>query len=189
VLSGVTAGGSGINAGSYTSSASGTDANYNLSFVNGTLTINKALLTVAADNKSRVYGEPNPPLTITVRGFVNNEVATTALGFSGQGSATTAANATTGVGRETISASVGTLTAANYDFAPVDGILTIQPLQSLFFAAPPPPRVYQKLLPVPDTDPPPIKWLLSAKFESDDPASLRDSCSVKEAQTNRLCYP
>ena len=42
VLTGVTASGTGTNAGDYTSTASGTDGNYNLSFVNGTLRIAKA---------------------------------------------------------------------------------------------------------------------------------------------------
>ncbi|MDP2145060.1 MAG: GLUG motif-containing protein, partial [Gallionella sp.] len=43
VLAGVTAtGATGTNAGSYTSTASGTDGNYNLTFANGTLTISKA---------------------------------------------------------------------------------------------------------------------------------------------------
>jgi hypothetical protein len=191
VLSGVTSGRSGTNAGSYTSTASVGSyvGNYNLSFINGTLTISKALLTVTADNKSRLYGEPNPPLTTTVSGFVNSEDASTALDFSGEGSATTIALTSTGVGRATIAASVGTLTAANYDFVPVDGILTIGPLQSMLFTPPPPPKVYLKPLATPDTDPPPIKWLLSSRIESGDAASLRDSCLGKEQQTNRRCYP
>jgi filamentous hemagglutinin family protein len=48
VLSGVTTtGGSGRNVGSYTHTASGTDGNYELSFVAGTLQIDKALVTAA----------------------------------------------------------------------------------------------------------------------------------------------
>jgi hypothetical protein len=127
-------------------------------------------------------------LTTTINGFVLGEDATTALGFSGIGLATTTATSTTNVGRATITASIGSLTAADYDFVPVDGILTIQPLQSLLFT-PPPPRAYQKPLSVPDTDPPPIKWLLSSKIETDDASSLRDPCSGKELLTNRRCYP
>ncbi|WP_268236233.1 beta strand repeat-containing protein, partial [Halopseudomonas oceani] len=46
VLTGVTtSGGKGINAGSYTLTASGTDGNYELSFVNGTLTIERKAIT------------------------------------------------------------------------------------------------------------------------------------------------
>jgi hypothetical protein len=50
VFTGVSAGGSGTNAGTYTSRAIGTDGNYNLSFVNGQLTIGKAPLSVTANN-------------------------------------------------------------------------------------------------------------------------------------------
>ena len=38
-----------------------------------TLTINKALLTAKADDKTRKPDEPNPPFTISYSGFVNNE--------------------------------------------------------------------------------------------------------------------
>ncbi len=60
-LSGVTeSGGSGRNAGSYTHSASGSDSNYNLAFVDGNLTINKASLTISAVTDSKTYdGTPS----------------------------------------------------------------------------------------------------------------------------------
>jgi F0F1-type ATP synthase membrane subunit c/vacuolar-type H+-ATPase subunit K len=54
-LSGVSAGASGRNAGSYTSIASGSAANYSLSFVDGLFTITKAPLTISAVTDSRVY--------------------------------------------------------------------------------------------------------------------------------------
>ena len=40
-----------------------------------TLVINKAELTVTADNKSKLCGQPNPPLTASYSGFVNGETA------------------------------------------------------------------------------------------------------------------
>ena len=52
VLTGVTAGGSGIDVGTYTTSAGGMDVNYNLSFLPGTLTIDKARLSAVG---SKVY--------------------------------------------------------------------------------------------------------------------------------------
>jgi len=55
VLTGVTtSGGKGTNAGSYTLTASGTDGNYELSFVNGTLTIERKAITgnITADGKT-----------------------------------------------------------------------------------------------------------------------------------------
>jgi len=92
------------------------------------LTINKAHLTVTADDKSRLYGAANPILTTTVSGFVNGETAGTAAGFGGSGSATTLADASTAVGSAAITANASTLEATNYDFTHlVDGTLTINP--------------------------------------------------------------
>ena len=125
VLSGVTASGSGTNAGSYTSTASGTDTNYNLMFVNGALTINKAHLTVTANNATKTYGDTNPSLSTTVSGFVNGETLGTS-GVNGAGAANTTATALTGAGTAPITAGVGTLAANNYDFTTFNnGTLTI----------------------------------------------------------------
>lgn len=44
--------------------------------VNRTLTVNKRGLTAKADDKSRIFGEANPTLTITYTGFVNGDDAT-----------------------------------------------------------------------------------------------------------------
>src|SRR5207245_8905652 len=55
-------------------------ANYTFSFVNGTLSVTPATLTVSADNQSRAYGATNPPLTATYSGFVNNEDASVLSG-------------------------------------------------------------------------------------------------------------
>jgi len=44
--------------------------NYDFTATNGTLTINKAHLTVTADDKTRLYGAANPTLTSAVTGFV-----------------------------------------------------------------------------------------------------------------------
>jgi len=141
VLTGVTAGGSGTDAGTYTSTASGTDRNYNLTFVNGALTINKAHLTVTASSDTRVYGDTNPTLSATLSGFVNGEsasmsgsgfgttwsvgVSANTAGITGAAAVTTAATATTGVGSVPTVAAIGTLAATNYDFTFVNGALTI----------------------------------------------------------------
>ena len=94
--------------------------------VNGTLTINRAHLTVTAGDASRLYGSANPTFTTTLSGFVNGETAATAAGLSGSGNAITAAATTTIVGNVAITAGAGTFTAANYDFTNlVDGTLTI----------------------------------------------------------------
>ncbi|MBO4645639.1 MAG: putative Ig domain-containing protein, partial [Bacteroidales bacterium] len=79
-VSGLTASASGTNAGSYTTTISGTavvkDANNNnvtsqfiVNRTNGTLTINKVPITITANNASKVYGTADPsPLTATVTG-------------------------------------------------------------------------------------------------------------------------
>ena len=59
------------NVGSYSISLSGgRDNNYDLVLVNGILNIVKAPLTIRADDKTKVYRETNPGLTITYSGFV-----------------------------------------------------------------------------------------------------------------------
>ena len=96
--------------------------NYAFSFVDGTLTIGQALLTVTAENQSRVYGATNPVFTASYAGFVNGDTASV---LSGEPSLTTLATASSPVGAYPITAAVGTLSATNYAFSLVDGTLTI----------------------------------------------------------------
>ena len=93
-------------------------ANYDFTiFTPGSLTITKAHLTVTADNQTRAYGAANPTLTATISGFVNGETLGTS-GVTGTASVTTTAVASSGVAGSpfAITPTVGTLTAANYDF-------------------------------------------------------------------------
>ncbi len=63
-------------AGTYpnTTSCSGAAAaNYSFSFVKGTLTVNKAALTVTASNATMTYGGTPPTVTAAITGFVNGE--------------------------------------------------------------------------------------------------------------------
>src|SRR5439155_768481 len=63
-------------AGSYAITASGaTSGDYDITLVNGTLTINKAALTITAVNKSMTYGGVQPALTATYSGLVNVDTA------------------------------------------------------------------------------------------------------------------
>jgi gliding motility-associated-like protein len=58
-------------AGSYAITLSGgSDNNYDLTLVNGNLEIQKAPLTITAEDKTKVYKEANPELTMTYSGFV-----------------------------------------------------------------------------------------------------------------------
>jgi hypothetical protein len=180
-----------INAISLVNGTGGSTSNYQLPTLDATnapVTINKAGLTVTADNKSRLYGEANPPLTTTVNGFVNHEDATTALGFGGAGTATTTATSATRVGPATISAGVGTLTAANYDFVAVNGTLLIEPLASMLIA-PPPSRATHNPLATPDTDPPPIRTLQDWVTSAIDASSTDLPCVGRSIRVNKLCQP
>lgn len=128
----VNSGNTAKNAGTYAIAASGysNGLGYNLAYNNGNLTINKAALTVTADDKSRSYGEANPAFTTTVSGFVNGETAATA-GVTGSGSASTTATTTTNPGTAVITAGAGSLAASNYSFTNlVNGTLTITPAAS-----------------------------------------------------------
>jgi hypothetical protein len=55
-----------------------TSPNYAITFAGGNLVVTPASLTITADNKSRVYGQPNPPLTVAsyhYQGFVNGDTS------------------------------------------------------------------------------------------------------------------
>ena len=53
--------------------AGGSDNNYNIHLVNGNLDIAKGILHITADNKTIVFGEPVPELTISYSGFVQGD--------------------------------------------------------------------------------------------------------------------
>jgi hypothetical protein len=66
--------GSGSNAGTYTITAAANNlaaANYDFAYANGTLTVNKAVLTAIADDKNMSYGAALPSLTYQYRRTCN----------------------------------------------------------------------------------------------------------------------
>jgi hypothetical protein len=89
--------------------------------VNGKLSISPKALTVTANNKTKVYGDANPPLTVSYSGFVNGQ-DTTAL--SVRPTAACAAGTTTDVG-DVMDITVSGGTATNYSFTYVKGKLSI----------------------------------------------------------------
>ncbi|MCM5556023.1 MBG domain-containing protein, partial [Pleomorphomonas sp. NRK KF1] len=111
------------NAGSYTLIASGlTSGNYDISYVAGALTVNKAALTVTANSAAKTYDglAYSGGNGVTYAGLVNGETSsvlggTLAYGGTSQG----AANA----GSYTLTASG--LTSGNYDISYVAGALTV----------------------------------------------------------------
>ena len=96
--------------------------NYTITYVAGNLAVNKATLTVTADDKTKVYGQSNPALTVSYSGFVNNDDATK---LTTAPTASTTATAASAVGDYTITAS-GAVNA-NYIINYVNGKLSITP--------------------------------------------------------------
>jgi hypothetical protein len=115
----VTAGVSGSPYAITPSAATGTGlANYAIAYVNGRLTVTPVALTVTADDLTRTFGQPNPPLTYTVTAgsLFNGDVL--------PGSLATAANAFSIAGPYPITE--GTLTGGgNYTLTFIDGTLTV----------------------------------------------------------------
>ncbi len=93
--------------------------------VSQTIVVAPALLTVTADNQSRLYGEPNPPLTYEVSGFVRGDTLSSAV--TGTADCTTSASPASDVGPYPITCTLGTLSAGNYIFAFEGGTLTVNP--------------------------------------------------------------
>src|SRR5438093_1583907 len=89
-------------------------------------TVNKATLTVTADDKSRQYGDANPAFTASYGGFKNGETLATS-GVTGSPSLSTTASAASPVASYTITAAAGTLAAGNYSFSFAHGQLTVTP--------------------------------------------------------------
>jgi hypothetical protein len=114
-------------------------ANYSPTVTPGTLTITKAVLTVTANNASRVYGAANPAFTDTITGFVNGDTQTV---VSGAASLTTTATLSSTVGTYPITAAQGTLSASNYTFNFVNGTLTINQATPAITWSTPAPIIY-----------------------------------------------
>jgi MBG domain (YGX type) len=88
-------------------------------------TINKAPLTVTANNASRAEGIANPVLTATTTGFVLGQSLATS-GVTGSSSCTTSATQGSMPGTYPITCTVGSLKASNYSFSRfVAGTLTV----------------------------------------------------------------
>ena len=99
-----------------------TAANYIFQLMNGTVTVNKAVLTVTAGAASMTYGSPLPVLTYKVTGYVNGDGASR---VSGTPALSTSASSTSPAGVYAIIPAPGTLSADNYTFAMAPGSITV----------------------------------------------------------------
>ncbi len=96
------------------------DANYNVTFANGTLTVSKATLTIKAQNATKAYGAALPILPVTYTGFVlgeNESVLTAAAVIA------TTVTPSSNAGNYPIT--VNGATAANYAITFQNGTLTV----------------------------------------------------------------
>ncbi len=109
------------NVGAYAINASGlTSGNYAITHVDGTLTVDRAVLTVTANDASRTYGAANPTFSSSFSGFVLGQDASVLGGTLGHSSADSNVDA----GLYTIS-NKQTLLSDNYAFTYVNGTLTV----------------------------------------------------------------
>ena len=99
-------------------------SNYSFTVVGGKLAVTKAVITVTADDKNKIYGQANPAFTASYNGFVNGESLATS-GVSGTPSFTTDATTSSPAGNYLINVSGGTLASANYSFSFVSGKLSV----------------------------------------------------------------
>ena len=98
----------------------GSVENANVTYVNGTLTVEKAPLTVKAGDYTMKQGDPLPEFTATYEGFKNNETAEV---LTKQPVLTTEATSSTAPGEYAVK--VSGAEAQNYEISYVDGKLTI----------------------------------------------------------------
>jgi hypothetical protein len=92
-------------------------ANYNVVYVNGTLTVSQATLTLTAANASRIYGAANPTFTAAATGAVNGDTFTL--------TESTTATSSSPAGIYPIISSAMGANLANYIVFSVNGTLTV----------------------------------------------------------------
>ena len=108
--------------GGYPITASGAaDDNYNISFVEGTLTVEAVDLVITADDKTKDYGADLPTLTVSYTGLVNGDLAPATPPSI---STTATASSPVVVGGYPITASGAA--DDNYNISFVDGTLTVE---------------------------------------------------------------
>ena len=111
--------------GHYTVSGNDADTHGDSGTWSFALTINQALLSVSANSVSRLFGQANPSLVVTITGFVNGQTLATS-GVTGSASCSTTATTTSVPGTYPITCAIGALAASNYGFTfPTGSTLTV----------------------------------------------------------------
>jgi len=101
--------------------------NYSFSFVNGVITVNPAVLTVAANALSMTYGGSVPALSYAISGFAGSDTVLNST--KGLPVMSTPATSTSTVGQYSVNAALGTLAAANYTFQFKAGSIVVSKAQ------------------------------------------------------------
>ncbi len=128
--------------GTYSLNVSGAaDANYTISFVNGTLTVTAVPLTITANPATKAYGAALPTFTVSYSGFVNGDTNTS---LTTQPALNTTATAASKAGAYPIT--VSGATDANYTISFVSGTLTVTAVP-LTITANPATKAYGAALP------------------------------------------
>lgn len=107
----------------------GEAANYDLILSDATLTVTKALLTISADNRSRVYGQLNPEFFMTAEGFKDDDT----LDDITPPTISTEATITSGVGVYPIELTGAA--AVNYEIELIPGELEITSRTAILYIA------------------------------------------------------
>ncbi|WP_158915792.1 MBG domain-containing protein [Caulobacter sp. S45] len=123
--------GSGSNAGRYAITASGAvDSNYTISYTPGSLTVNPAALTIAANNASTTYGASTlPALSASYTGLANGDTASNLSTAPSLATTATAYNGTAGSGSNagTYAVTASGAVDSNYAISYTPGSLTVNP--------------------------------------------------------------
>ncbi|TJZ63051.1 T9SS type B sorting domain-containing protein [Sphingobacterium olei] len=98
----------------------GSDPNYSITRVDGTLTIGQKTVTITAANQSKIYGAANPVLTFTYTNLLEGDTQ-----IQIEPSISTEATTGSNVGTYEITLSGGS--DPNYDFTLVNGTLSVTP--------------------------------------------------------------
>lgn len=100
----------------------GSDNNYSFKYVNGSITINKAQVTVTASSHTVTYGDAKPSLSVSYSGFKNGQSATVLTTLP---TVSTTYTSSTSVANSPVTVTAKDAEAANYSFKYVDGAITI----------------------------------------------------------------
>jgi hypothetical protein len=166
--------GSPVLAGGYKITPAGaTSDNYKITFVDGTLTVTPAPLTIAVKDAEKVYGAPVPSITTEYVSFVNGD---TPASLGGTLDIATTASQSSSVAGSPYSLTPGGLTSTNYHITFVAGKLTVTPAP-LTITANDAQKVYGAALPT-----------FSAKYDgfvnNEDAAVLTTPVSLQTAATD-----